>query len=337
MPRLKNYTHQQKDQKMSKTSDEMLINWLQASLDDKPTTETVDDSDMDTDTILNNAWQKIKRDPILIALFYNYISVDQRAFITTEELSNFINDLGNKQVTAEPKQTQTILYAEPECIVNKGQIDTSFVTFARIDRVTLFDHTDTNIKTWKDTIDFILSYLALRDPNKMIEFFQTKSIDLVDRPQKVRRPLPVKNMNLWYESNKSAINIATDINKLIKYFCATDDFEIEYHSKYPTQINNVTNFDSDGTVYHLERTNRETGRVWKATCIAKDGKYVLKSGSIISNIELLGCPKKIQDMRESAKISSNQVLLEDIEFDTLSDAASFVLATNAWGEREWKK
>lgn len=322
---------------MSKTSDEMLINWLQASLDDKPTTETVDDSGMDTNIILNNAWQKIKQDPVLIALFYNHISVDQRAFITTEELSNFINDLGNKQVTAEPKQTQTILYVEPESIVNKGQIDTSFVTFARIDRVTLFDHTDINIKTWKDTIDFILSYLALRDPNKMIEFFQTKSIDLVDRPQKVRRPLPVKNMNLWYESNKSAINIATDINKLIKYFGATDNFEIEYHSKYPTQINNVTNFDLDGTVYHLERTNRETGRVWKATCIAKDGKYVLKSGSIISDIELLGCPKKIQDMRESAKISSNQVLLEDIEFDTLSDAASFVLATNAWGEREWKK
>ena len=90
-------------------------------------------------------------------------------------------------------------------------------------------------------------------------------------------------------------------------------------------------------MYHLERTNRETGRVWKATCIAKDGKYVLKSGSIISDIELLGCPKKIQDMRESAKISSKQVLLEDVEFDTLSDAASFVLATNAWGEREWKK
>ena len=323
---------------MSKTSDEMLINWLQASLDDKPTTETVDDSDMDTDTILNNAWQKIKQDPILIALFYNYISVDQRAFITTEELSNFINNLGNKQVAIEPNNDQTIIpYIEPESIVNQGQIDTSLVTFARIDRVALYDQTDTDIKTWKDTIDFVLGYLALRDPDRMVEFFYTKSIDLVDNPNKVRRPLPVRNMNLWYESNKSAINIATDINKLIKYFGATDDFEIEYHSKYPTQINNVTNFDSDGTMYHLERTNRETGRIWKATCIAKDGKYVLKSGSIISNIELLGCPKKIQNMRESAKISSNQVLLEDIEFDTLSDAASFVLATNAWGQREWKK
>lgn len=323
---------------MTKSNDEMLINWLQSSLSDEPSNKSEDVvKDVQDEDILEAAWQQIKHDPVFIALFYKHIPAEQRATITIEDLSNFINNLCNQQIAIEPNRNQTITYVEPESIVNKGQIDTSFVTFARIDRVTLFDHTDTNIKTWKDTIDFILSYLALRDPNKMIEFFQTKSIDLVDRPQKVRRPLPVKNMNLWYESNKSAINIATDINKLIKYFGATDDFEIKYHSKYPTQINNVTNFDSDGTVYHLERTNRETGRVWKATCIAKDGKYVLKSGSIISDIELLGCPKKIQDMRESAKISSNQVLLEDIEFDTLSDAASFVLATNAWGEREWKK
>lgn len=323
---------------MTKSNDEMLINWLQSSLSDEPSNKSEDVvKDVQDEDILETAWQQIKHDPVFIALFYKHIPAEQRVIITIEDLSNFINNLCNQQIAIEPNRNQTITYVEPESIVNKGRIDTSFVTFARIDRVTLFDHTDTNIKTWKDTIDFILSYLALRDPNKMIEFFQTKSIDLVDRPQKVRRPLPVKNMNLWYESNKSAINIATDINKLIKYFGATDDFEIEYHSKYPTQINNVTNFDSDGTVYHLERTNRETGRVWKATCIAKDGKYVLKSGSIISDIELLGCPKKIQDMRESAKISSNQVLLEDIEFDTLSDAASFVLATNAWGEREWKK
>ena len=218
---------------MTKANDEMLINWLQSSLSDEPSkpSESVTE-DMQDEDVLDAAWQQVKHDPVLVALFYNHISAEQRASITTEELSNFINNLGNKQVAIEPNNDQTIIpYIEPESIVNKGQIDTSFVTFARIDRVALYDQTDTDIKTWKDTIDFVLGYLALRDPDRMVEFFYTKSIDLVDNPHKVRRPLPVRNMNLWYESNKSAINIATDINKLIKYFGATNHFEIEYHSK----------------------------------------------------------------------------------------------------------
>lgn len=324
---------------MTKANDEMLINWLQSSLSDEPSKPSEDvTKDMRDEDVLDAAWQQIKHDPVFIALFYNHIPAEQRSSITIEDLSNFINNLGNKQVFIEPNNNQTTIpYKEPESIVNKGQIDTSFVTFARIDRVALYDQTDTDIKTWKDTIDFVLGYLALRDPDRMVEFFHTKSIDLVDNPHKVRRPLPVRNMNLWYESNKSAINIATDINKLIKYFGATNHFEIEYHSKYPNTAQTMDNFDVDGTTYHLERTNRETGRVWKAACEVRNGKYVLKAGSIISDIELLGCPKKIQDMRASAKISPNQVLMEDVEFDTLSDAASFVLATNAWGEREWKK
>ncbi len=89
--------------------------------------------------------------------------------------------------------------------------------------------------------------------------------------------------------------------------------------------------------YFIRRKNRETGRVWKAFCEEKNGKYILKAGSIISDKELLRCPKMIKEMRNEAKISPERVLLNDIEFDTLNNAAAFVLATNAWGEREWKK
>ena len=42
-------------------------------------------------------------------------------------------------------------------------------------------------------------------------------------------------------------------------------------------------------------------------------------------------------MRNSAPINSNRKLLKDIKFETLTNAAAFVLATNAWGKREWKK
>ena len=89
--------------------------------------------------------------------------------------------------------------------------------------------------------------------------------------------------------------------------------------------------------YYLIRKNRETGRVWKAICEEKNGKYVVKAGSIISNVELLGCPMLIQQIRRTAKINQHRILLEDVEFQTLDHAASFVLATNAIGKREFKK
>lgn len=88
--------------------------------------------------------------------------------------------------------------------------------------------------------------------------------------------------------------------------------------------------------YYLIRKNRETGRVWKAICEERNGKYVVKAGSIISNVELLGCPMLIQQIRRTAKINQNRILLEDVEFQTLDHAASFVLATNAIGKREFK-
>ena len=44
--------------------------------------------------------------------------------------------------------------------------------------------------------------------------------------------------------------------------------------------------------YYIRRTNRETGKVWEAFCEEKNGEYILKAGSIISDKELLRCPKK---------------------------------------------
>lgn len=89
--------------------------------------------------------------------------------------------------------------------------------------------------------------------------------------------------------------------------------------------------------YHLERKNRASGRVWTVYCIESENSVILKAGSIISDIELKRLPKKIRIMRETAPISKERILLQDITFENLSDAASFVLATNAWGKREWKK
>lgn len=86
----------------------------------------------------------------------------------------------------------------------------------------------------------------------------------------------------------------------------------------------------------MKEKNRATGRAWIAYCEEKNGKYVVKKGSIISDIELLRCPKKIKIIREAAKIDEDRILQEDVSFDSLDDVAAFVLATNAIGKREWK-
>lgn len=89
--------------------------------------------------------------------------------------------------------------------------------------------------------------------------------------------------------------------------------------------------------YRLERKNRATGLVWTACCVENDNGVILKAGSSISDVELKGLPKKIREMRETVSISDERILLQDLTFKNLSDAASFVLATNAWGKREWKE
>lgn len=89
--------------------------------------------------------------------------------------------------------------------------------------------------------------------------------------------------------------------------------------------------------YKIERKNNKTGKIWIAMCEKNDNKYIVKAGSRISDIELEGLSQRIKKIRNSASINENRILIEDESFDNLNDAASFVLATNASGEREWKE
>ena len=81
--------------------------------------------------------------------------------------------------------------------------------------------------------------------------------------------------------------------------------------------------------YELTRKNRTTVRIWSARCEECDGGFVIKAGSVISNIELKGLTNRMKKIRDSAKIDQNRVLLEDVFVKDLRDAAAFVLATNA--------
>ena len=81
--------------------------------------------------------------------------------------------------------------------------------------------------------------------------------------------------------------------------------------------------------YELTRKNRATGRIWSARCEECEEGFVIKAGSVISDIELKGLTKRMKKIRDSAKIDQNRVLLEDVFVKDLRDAAAFVLSTNA--------
>ena len=81
--------------------------------------------------------------------------------------------------------------------------------------------------------------------------------------------------------------------------------------------------------YRLIRRNRKTGNVWSALCEECDEGFIIKAGSVISDVELKGLTKRMRMIRAKAKIDSNRVLLEDVIVKDLRDAAAFVLATNA--------
>ena len=81
--------------------------------------------------------------------------------------------------------------------------------------------------------------------------------------------------------------------------------------------------------YELTRRNRKTGKIWSALCEECNEGYIIKAGSVISDIELKGLTDRMRTIRDRAKIDSDRVLLEDVVVRDLRDAAAFVLATNA--------
>lgn len=81
--------------------------------------------------------------------------------------------------------------------------------------------------------------------------------------------------------------------------------------------------------YKLHRVNRKTGFVMDATCTELDGKFLLRAGSTVNPTELKGLSKRIKVMRDSAKYNEKHAIEEGIMFDSLYDAACFVIGTNA--------
>ena len=86
----------------------------------------------------------------------------------------------------------------------------------------------------------------------------------------------------------------------------------------------------------MKRKSRKSGQVIEAVCRQTNEGFVVLQGSHINTIDSNSIPARIKDARKNAKIDENEVLQEDILFNSPSYAAAFVIGGNANGLIEWK-
>ena len=87
-------------------------------------------------------------------------------------------------------------------------------------------------------------------------------------------------------------------------------------------------------------SNHKTG-VDALACKRPDGKFVVISGSKVSEHVLQSMPDGVYKLRQkyikNGCIDSNFRLTEDIEFNASSPASSFVLCSSTNGNKTWTK
>lgn len=89
-------------------------------------------------------------------------------------------------------------------------------------------------------------------------------------------------------------------------------------------------------IFYLERTIQKTGITAKATGQQTRDGFVVFKGSYITKEDMKAIPKKIQQLRQTAKIDENRILQEDLLFSSPSYAAAFVIGGNTNGLVDWK-
>ena len=90
-------------------------------------------------------------------------------------------------------------------------------------------------------------------------------------------------------------------------------------------------------VLYLERNNKKSGKLIKATCVRTSEGFVVKAGSMFELDEAVsGLWPSVKNARRIANVNEDGVLQEDVLFKSPSGAAVFVLGKSANGLIEWK-
>lgn len=93
----------------------------------------------------------------------------------------------------------------------------------------------------------------------------------------------------------------------------------------------------DDDIFYLSRKIKALGRTINAQMKITPTGYKVLAGSEISPLDDVELSANVKKARRAAKIDSNGILLEDMEFPKPSPAATFVLAMPTDGNQEWKR
>ena len=88
-------------------------------------------------------------------------------------------------------------------------------------------------------------------------------------------------------------------------------------------------------IFYLSRFVKRLGRKINAQMKRTPTGYKVLAGSDVSPLDMINLPDKMKKLRHSEKVA-NEKLIEDVEFNSSSTAAEFVLGTNANGLTSWK-
>ena len=93
---------------------------------------------------------------------------------------------------------------------------------------------------------------------------------------------------------------------------------------------------SEELILYLKRKTRKSGRIIEARCKQTSEGFVVLSGSTIEAEDSDSISTTIKEKRKRANIDGNNILQENILFNSPSYAASFVIGKSANGLTEWK-
>lgn len=90
-------------------------------------------------------------------------------------------------------------------------------------------------------------------------------------------------------------------------------------------------------VYYFKRKKKSDARTVDATAVVKDGRWIIKKGSVLGVHKDSGISKNTEDIRASINISNDGKLLEDCDLGecTPSLAARVVLYSSSNGWVDW--
>lgn len=103
-----------------------------------------------------------------------------------------------------------------------------------------------------------------------------------------------------------------------------------------TFISEATKDSEPELILYLKRKSQKSGRLIEASFKQTSEGFVILKGSHIETIDSPSIPVGIKESRKNAKIDEQEVLQEDVLFNSPSYAAAFVIDGHVNGLTEWK-